>query len=122
MARRFLAFFARTANRPPPVLTPEAEQALLGYPWPGNIRELRNAMERAVILFPERSLGREALPERIAGHVSTAPRLGGDVTLDQLEREHIERVVARAATLDDAARILGIDASTLYRKRKKYES
>ena len=121
MARRFLAFFARTANRPAPVLVPAAEQALLAYPWPGNIRELRNAMERAIILFPERTLGREALPERIAGHVSTAPRLGGDFTIDQIEREHIERVAGRAVTLEDAARILGIDASTLYRKRKKYE-
>jgi transcriptional regulator with PAS, ATPase and Fis domain len=50
-----------------------------------------------------------------------APRLGGDFTLDQIEREHIERVAGRTATLDDAAKILGIDASTLYRKRKKYE-
>jgi two-component system, NtrC family, response regulator AlgB len=122
MARRFLAFFARAGNRPPPALAPEAEQALLAYAWPGNIRELRNAMERAIILFPERTLGREALPERIAAHVSTAPRLGGDFTLDQIEREHIERVAARAATLEDAAKLLGIDASTLYRKRKKYEA
>jgi len=122
MARRFLAFFARAANRPSPVLAAAAEQAMLAYPWPGNIRELRNAMERAIILFPERTLGREALPERIAGQVSTLPRLGGDFTLDQIEREHIERVAARSATLEDAARTLGIDASTLYRKRKKYDS
>jgi NtrC-family two-component system response regulator AlgB len=121
MARRFLAFFARAANRSPPALAPAAEQALLAYQWPGNIRELRNAMERAIILFPERTLGREALPERIAAHASTAPQLGGDFTLDQIEREHIERVAFRADTLEDAARILGIDASTLYRKRKKYE-
>jgi NtrC-family two-component system response regulator AlgB len=121
MAQRFLAFFARAANRPPPALAPAAEQALLAYPWPGNIRELRNAMERAVILFPERTLGREALPERISAHAGAAPRLGGDFTLDQIEREHIERVAARAATLEDAAKLLGIDASTLYRKRKKYE-
>ena len=121
MARRFLAFFARAANRPPPALTTTAEQALLAYQWPGNIRELRNAMERAIILFPERSLGREALPERIAAQVSAVPRLGGDFTLEQIEREHIERVAASAATLDDAARVLGIDASTLYRKRKKYD-
>jgi NtrC-family two-component system response regulator AlgB len=121
MARRFLAFFARAANRPAPALAPAAEQALVAYRWPGNIRELRNAMERAVILFPERTLGREALPERIAAHVSAVPRLGGDFTLDQIEREHIERVAARAATLEDAAKLLGIDASTLYRKRKKYE-
>jgi NtrC-family two-component system response regulator AlgB len=122
MARRFLAFFARTANRLPPVLTPEAEQALVAYQWPGNIRELRNAMERAVILFPAPALGREALPERIAAHVSPVPWLGGDFTLDQIEREQIERVVARSATLDDAAKLLGIDASTLYRKRKKYQA
>jgi len=122
MARRFLTFFARAAGRPPPMLSPAAEQALLAYRWPGNIRELRNAMERATILFPERTLGREALPERIAAQVSIAPRLGGDFTLDQIEREHIQRIAARAATLEDAARILGIDASTLYRKRKKYDS
>jgi NtrC-family two-component system response regulator AlgB len=122
MARRFLTFFAHAANRPAPALAPAAEQALLAYQWPGNIRELRNAMERAVILFPERTVGREALPERIAAHVSALPRLGGDFTLDQVEREHIQRVAARATTLEDAAKILGIDASTLYRKRKKYES
>ncbi|MBC7973405.1 MAG: sigma 54-interacting transcriptional regulator, partial [Myxococcales bacterium] len=122
MARRFLGFFARTANRPPPTLSPAAEQAMLAYAWPGNIRELRNAMERAVILFPEAMFGREALPDRITGHVETSPRLGGDFTLEQIEREHIERVAARAATLDDAARTLGIDASTLYRKRKKYDA
>jgi NtrC-family two-component system response regulator AlgB len=122
MARRFLAFFARTANRPPPALSAAAAEALLAYAWPGNIRELRNAMERAVILYPEATLGREALPERIAAQVATAPRLGGDFTLDQIEREHIERVAARTPTLDDAARTLGIDASTLYRKRKKYDA
>ena len=122
MARKFLAFFARTANRPPPALSPAAEQALLAYTWPGNVRELRNAMERAIILFPDRTLVPEALPERIAARATNVLRLGGDFTLDQIEREHIERVASRAATLDDAARILGIDASTLYRKRKKFDA
>jgi len=121
MARHFLAFFAKTASRAVPELAPEAEAALLGYGWPGNVRELRNAMERAIILVPARLFGIDALPERIAAHTSTAPRLGGEVTLDQIEREHIERVAARAATLEDAARLLGIDASTLYRKRKRYD-
>ncbi len=121
MARRFLAFFARAANRPAPTLTADAEQALLAYRWPGNVRELRNAMERAIILFPGPTLPPAALPDRIAGATGAAPRLGGEFTLDQIERDHIERVVASAATLEDAARVLGIDASTLYRKRKKYE-
>jgi NtrC-family two-component system response regulator AlgB len=122
LAHRFLAFFARAANRVPQELTRQAEAALHSYTWPGNVRELRNVIERAAILFPARSLGLEALPERIAVHASPVPRLGGDFTIDQIERDHIERVLARTATLDDAARILGIDASTLYRKRKKYES
>ncbi len=121
MARRFLAFFAKAAGRPVPELAPDAEAALLAYRWPGNVRELRNAIERAVILVPARSFGIDALPERIAAHATTGPRLGGDFTLEQIEREHIERVVDRAPTLDDAAATLGIDASTLYRKRKKYE-
>jgi NtrC-family two-component system response regulator AlgB len=121
LARRFLEFFARAAGRPAPELTPEAETALLGYAWPGNVRELRNAMERAVILWPARKIGAEALPERIAAHGVPVPRLGGDFTVEQIEREHILRVLQSAPTLEDAARILGIDSSTLWRKRRKYE-
>jgi two-component system, NtrC family, response regulator AlgB len=97
-------------------------QALRSYPWPGNVRELRNAIERAVILSPGRVLEPQALPERIAAHGGLLPQVGGDFTVEQVEREHILRVLSRTATLEDAARVLGIDASTLYRKRKKYES
>ena len=122
LSRGFLGFFARAAGRRPPELSPEAEAALLAYEWPGNVRELRNAMERAVILWPAQVLPREALPERIVARAVSRPLLGGDVTLEEIEREHILQVVGRAPTLDDAARILGIDASTLWRKRKKYES
>ena len=121
LARHFLAFFARAARRRPPELSPTAARALQAYDWPGNVRELRNAIERALILWPAPVLEPAAFPERIAAAPAAGPRLGGDHTLEQIEREHIRRVVARAATLDDAARILGIDASTLYRKRKKYE-
>ncbi len=121
LARRFLAFFARAAGRPTPELTPEAQNALLGYAWPGNVRELRNAMERAIILWPSRMIGAEALPERIAAHSSVLPLLGGDFTVEDIEREHIVRVLARAETQEEAAKILGIDSSTLWRKKKKFE-
>jgi NtrC-family two-component system response regulator AlgB len=120
LARGFLGFFARAAGRRPPALSREAEAALLAYGWPGNVRELRNAMERAVILWPGATLPVDALPGRVAARPA-GPAVGGDVTLDELERAHISAVVARVATLDDAARILGIDASTLYRKRKRWE-
>jgi len=122
LAERFLAFFARAANRATPELAPAAARALVGYAWPGNVRELRNVIERATILFPGQRFGLENLPERIASHASAIPRLGEDYTLDQIEREHIDRVVAWAPSLEEASRILGIDASTLYRKRKRYES
>jgi NtrC-family two-component system response regulator AlgB len=121
LARRFLAFFARAARRAVPELTKEAEAALAGYPWPGNVRELRNAIERAVILSPGQRLAPEAFPGRIAQHAGTAPTLGGDYTADAIEREHILRVLSRTKTQEEAARILGLDVSTLWRKRRKYE-
>ena len=120
LARSFLAFFARTARRPVPDLSPAAEKALVAYPWPGNVRELRNALERALILSPGQVLEPESFPERIAAQVAKVAHLGGDFTAEEVEREHILRVLARAPTLEEAARILGIDASTLWRRRKKY--
>jgi two-component system, NtrC family, response regulator AlgB len=119
LARSLLGFFGRSAGRGPPELTKEAEAALLAHSWPGNVRELRNALERAVILAPGQLIGPESLPGRIAAR--TGPQLGGDWTVEQIEREHILRVLARCATQEEAARILGVDASTLWRKKKKYE-
>jgi NtrC-family two-component system response regulator AlgB len=120
LARAFLAFFDRAAKRRAQTLSPDAERALAGYAWPGNVRELRNAMERCAILWPADAVEPAALPERIAGAAHAGPRVGDDVTIDALEREHVARVLARAATLEEAARILGIDESTLWRKRKRY--
>ncbi|HTP52393.1 MAG TPA: sigma-54 dependent transcriptional regulator [Anaeromyxobacteraceae bacterium] len=120
LARGFIAFFARQARRAPPELSPAAARMLLAWPWPGNVRELRNAIERAVILSPGQVLEPESFPERMAGHATGIPTLGGDYSVDDIEREHILRVLARTATQEEAARILGLDASTLWRKRKKY--
>ena len=119
LARRFLTFFARSGHGPRE-LAPDAERALLGHPWPGNVRELRNALERAAILSPGQVLEAATLPERIAAHAAGVPVLGGDATVEELEREHILRVLARTQTAEEAARILGIDVSTLWRKRKKW--
>ena len=91
------------------------------YAWPGNVRELRNTVERALILWPSSIIEPEAFPERITGSRDRGPTIGGPFTLEELERAHIAAIVARAPTMEEAARILGIDDSTLWRKRKKFE-
>jgi NtrC-family two-component system response regulator AlgB len=123
MAERFLRFFAIKAKRPLFALSPAASQALMHYPWPGNVRELRNVMERVAILWPAQTVEPAAFPQRIRGAAGPESiSLGGEHSLEQIEREHILRVVFRTKTADEAAKILGIDASTLWRKRRKYES
>jgi NtrC-family two-component system response regulator AlgB len=121
MARAFLHFFARSIGSPRPQLTKEAEDALQAAPWPGNVRELRNTIERALILASGQIIGPEKLGLR-ADAASTGPAIGGDFTVEDVEKEHILRVLSRAGTQEEAARILGLDASTLWRKRKKFES
>ena len=120
LARAFVEFFARQAARPPMELSAATEKLLVGYPWPGNVRELRNAIERALILARGQVLEPESFPDRIAASASDTPTLGGEFTIEDIEREHSLRVMAHASTMDEAARVLGIDASTLWRKRKKW--
>jgi two-component system, NtrC family, response regulator AlgB len=123
LARKFLTFFAKAARRRPQRLSPAAEASLLAYAWPGNIRELRNTIERAVILWPAEIVEPEAFPAHISAlSKAQPPQIGGNFSLEEIEREHIARVLGRSGTLDEAAAILGIDASTLWRKRKRYES
>jgi NtrC-family two-component system response regulator AlgB len=121
LAEHLLRFFARQAGKPVTGFTDEARAAIARYPWPGNVRELRNALERGVILAAGPLIGLGDLPAA----VGAPPRaegiaLGGRVTLDQLEAEHIRRILASTPTIDEASAVLGIDPSTLYRKRKRY--
>lgn len=125
LARHYLASFGKRLGREGLELSPEAEEALVGHSWPGNLRELRNAVERAAILArsPKLSPGDFSLPEirEPQGNSSAGrPTLGDPVSIDEIEREHIARVVARADSFEAAAKALGIDASTLQRKRKRY--
>jgi two-component system, NtrC family, response regulator AlgB len=123
LARKFLGFFAKTQRRRLSELSPAAEAKLLNYSWPGNIRELRNAIERAVILWPAEVLEPEAFPAQNASlGTAEVPQVGGNYSLEALEQEHIRRVLDKTSTMEEAAGILGIDVSTLWRKRKKYEN
>jgi two-component system, NtrC family, response regulator AlgB len=80
---------------------------------------LRNAIERGTILCSGQEVGLEHLPGQLTGAVAKRIEVGAPVTLDELEGEHIRRIVAASASLEEAAKILGIDPSTLYRKRQK---
>jgi NtrC-family two-component system response regulator AlgB len=123
LADHLLAFFARQTRRKLTGFTPEARQALARHPWPGNLRELRNAIERAAILAEGPEIGLADLPERVTPNPpgpSTALEVGKLVSLEELEAEHIRRILAGTSSREEAARILGIDPSTLYRKRKQF--
>lgn len=122
LARHFIETFATRVGCPVPHLSKPACDILQSYSWPGNIRELRNTIERAVILWPTDVIGPEALPDRLSGTKRLRPFVGGDCSVHEIEQEHILRVVNRTPTLDKAAEILGIDYTTLWRKRKRYLS
>ncbi|HVN85731.1 MAG TPA: sigma-54 dependent transcriptional regulator [Candidatus Binatia bacterium] len=103
-------------------LSNDARAALLAYPWPGNIRELVNALERAVVLSRGDLIQVEDLPDRLAAppRVAAAPVADPSLSLEDIERRHIQQVLTDAATLEEAAARLGINPTTLWRKRKRY--
>ena len=123
LAAAHLRFFVRQTGKPIRDFSPEAKAALRRYSWPGNLRELRNAIERAVILASGPLIEPEQLTPAVAapGAGNIQIELGGNVTLAELADEHTRRVLARSARLEDAAEILGIDVATLYRKRRKWQ-
>lgn len=117
IALSHLTFLARHSGKHVRGFSSNALDAIRKYAWPGNLRELRNVIERAVILSNGEWIESDDLAETI--HVPSEIRIGGSLTLEEIEAEHIRRVLANTRTLDEAATILGIDPATLYRKRKK---
>lgn len=96
-------------------------RALQSYSWPGNIRELRNVIERAVLLSEQKTIGLKDL--QFDGNAGNrAAYLDSTLTLSQLEKQHIERVLQEEqGRVEKAARRLGIPRSSLYQKLKKYQ-
>ena len=120
LAERFLLRYAANYRRPARGFTKAALDAIQSYPWPGNIRELQNVIERAVILCSAEQIDVDLLSISESAERRSRPRIGDALSLEDLERSHIRGVMANASSLDHAAKTLGIDVSTLYRKRKQY--
>jgi NtrC-family two-component system response regulator AlgB len=100
-------------------IAPDARELLAAYPWPGNIRELMNVLERAVVLARGDTIQAEDFPDRLLAPRTSPPRPQGS-SLEEIERMHIQQVLADCATLEEAAARLGINPTTLWRKRKRY--
>lgn len=121
-ADHYLKYFAKQCARQVPKISSRASAQMLSYSWPGNLRELRNAIERAVILAKADELSPEDLPSDLNGSTNGHDndlQPGALVSLERLEELHVRKVLERTSTVTEAAHILGIDQATIYRKRKK---
>ena len=117
LAQRFLRQAA--GEKELPALSGEARDALLAYGWPGNSRELRNIMERALLLAEGRSVRLVDLPPALSGAAAKEEGSERLLTLAELEEAHIRKVLGLGVSMDKAAALLGITTVTLWRKRKE---
>ena len=120
LAEAILARLAGKRSGSPPTLSPDALERLGSYSWPGNIRELRNVLERALLLCTESVI--EARHLRLESQRQAARQAGeGRGSLEEVERREIERALAaNGGVITDAAQALGISRSTLYNKLDQF--
>jgi len=123
LAEQMLSRFARELEQPARCFTSAALESLRAYNWPGNIRELENLVQRAVILAPGEQVDLAYLPLELRPDPGPASPAASpfppDATLAQVERIWIEQTLERCdGNKTEAARRLGIDVTTLYRKLK----
>ena len=118
LAKRFLQQFGK-AN--PPVLAPDASESLARYPWPGHVRELKNVIERAVLLCRGSQIRASDLTLQLPASDAPERSAGPAISLAELERRHIESVLHETSWHQGrAASALGISSKTLYRKIREY--
>ena len=116
LAQHFLKKFAVENQKEVSAFSPEAMDFIMNYHWQGNVRELENAIERAVILAKDNVITLAELPQE---HLAPLPSSLRD--LREVEREHILGVLAQTGgNYSEAARILGVTRMTLYNKAKAF--
>jgi DNA-binding NtrC family response regulator len=120
LARHFLSRCARKMNKKVEDLSDEAVARLMSYSWPGNIRELQNVIERAVVLSTDEILRTEDLPGLV--ETDTPETILRKVSISTIEKEHIRAILdAEDWNMQKSAEILGIHRNTLRQKIKDYE-
>ena len=116
LVRHFLEKYARAAERPVPLVSPEAMALLMSHAWPGNVRELEHALERAVALGPSPLLLPDDLPAEVRGGGADPPAPKSALTLEEMKRWYVAKVIRDCGgNKVRAAEVLGIDRRTLYR-------
>ncbi|MGO9566645.1 MAG: sigma-54-dependent transcriptional regulator [Desulfomonilaceae bacterium] len=116
----FLRRFARETNREVDAVSDDAMKMLLDYDWPGNIRELENVVERAVVTSKKRVLATESFaylnPGGVSVGISSAPR-----SLEEAEIAHIRQILDEQDwNISHAAKVLQVDRTTLHKKIRRY--
>jgi len=122
LARHLLAEIAAANGKPTPSLTPAAEHTLKTYPWPGNIRELKNALERASLMSDSRAISHEALFDRPAPKLAAQQDVAGSLRdyLAECERDFIVRALEDCQwQIQCCADSLGISRKNLWEKMRK---
>jgi DNA-binding NtrC family response regulator len=117
LAREILVSLSAKIGRSAPELSPDADAALLAYPWPGNIRELKNVLERALHLTRCETLFSDDV---FLEESKSQPKVEAPVSLRESERAQLERALALYGHVGEAARSLGISRSSMYTKVKAY--
>jgi DNA-binding NtrC family response regulator len=117
LAEKFLAAYAAKHGRPARRLDTGALAALGLYDFPGNVRELANVVERAVIVSDGREVGAKDLPEAVLVAAALGARRERRPTLAELEADYIREVLAASrGNKSEAARVLGISRKNLYER------
>lgn len=120
LVNHFLQRFAKETNKDVDSVSSEAMYILESYDWPGNIRELENAIERAVVTSKKRVVTPEAFAH-LNPQAVCSPPVNGPRSLADAERAHITRILEEEEwNVTRAAKTLEVDRSTLYKKMKKY--
>jgi DNA-binding NtrC family response regulator len=121
LVRTMLARMADASGREVPEISPQALERLTNHPWPGNIRELRNTLERAFWLMRGSQLQESDLRFDVDGESEPLVVNLNHLTMEEMERRHIEAVLEREkGSVSRAAKALDVPRSSLYKKIRKY--